>query len=183
MAHQFRTTHNNNNTTPLPVPPKPGGAAASSTTTTFPSLHPHHYYPSYSHYYPHHHHQHHPSYSSYPSHHTKPPISHPNPTPSNPTPSNPTPSNPTPSNPTPSNPTNKHVHFSNDTDYNPSSLSLKIKLGPRSAPTSEIKISVSFEQGKLPRVKVKTRNNPKQQPHRKRKRTYVDERDGRGRAW
>ncbi|PIB02330.1 hypothetical protein CB0940_00272 [Cercospora beticola] len=74
----------------------------------------------------------------------------------------------------------KHVHF--DTDYRPSALSLKIKLGPRSNPTSEIKISVYFEEGKLPRVKVKTKR-PKEQPHRKRKRTYVEEQDGRGKPW
>jgi hypothetical protein len=76
----------------------------------------------------------------------------------------------------------KHVHFDDNTDYRPSALQLKIKLGPRSNPTSEIKISVYFEEGKLPRVKVKTKR-PKEQPHRKRKRTYVEEQDGRGKPW
>lgn len=49
----------------------------------------------------------------------------------------------------------RHVHFPDS--YAPSSLSLRLKLGPREKPTMILRISVYFEAGKLPKIKVRTR--------------------------
>lgn len=74
----------------------------------------------------------------------------------------------------------KHVRF--EEDYRPSAFQLKIKLGPRDRPTAEVKISVYFEKGSLPRIKVKTKK-PREHTHRRRRRSYVDEQDWSGRRW
>lgn len=74
----------------------------------------------------------------------------------------------------------KHVRF--EDDYRPSALQLKIKLGPRDRPTCEVKISVYFEEGRLPRIKVKTKK-PRENTHKRRRRSNVDEQDGSGRRW
>lgn len=55
-------------------------------------------------------------------------------------------------------------------DYAPSVLSLRLKLGPRQRPTMVLKISIYFEHGRLPRVKVKTKK-----PRERRRRQYVPE--------
>lgn len=73
----------------------------------------------------------------------------------------------------------KHVRFADD--YRPSALQLKIKLGSRERPC-QVKISVYFEQGKLPRIKVKTKM-PKEHTHKRSRRSYVDEQDGSARPW
>jgi len=49
----------------------------------------------------------------------------------------------------------RRVHFVDD--FTPSSLSLNLKLGPASRPTVVLKISVYFQHGRLPRIKVRTR--------------------------
>ncbi|KXS95608.1 hypothetical protein AC578_10393 [Pseudocercospora eumusae] len=64
----------------------------------------------------------------------------------------------------------RHVHFADD-DLTPSALTLRIKLGPNTRPTAVIKISIYFEAGLLPRIRVKTKR-PKD---RRRRRVYVDD--------
>jgi hypothetical protein len=49
----------------------------------------------------------------------------------------------------------RRVRFADD--YAPSSLSLRIKLGPKDNPKMVLKISIYFENGKLPRIKVRTK--------------------------
>ncbi|KXT17716.1 hypothetical protein AC579_3598 [Pseudocercospora musae] len=63
----------------------------------------------------------------------------------------------------------RHVHFADD--LTPSALTLRIKLGPNTRPTAVIKISIYFEAGLLPRIRVKTKR-PKD---RRRRRVYVDD--------
>lgn len=75
----------------------------------------------------------------------------------------------------PSGTSSRKVRF--EDDYRPSALQLKISLGPKDRPTCEVKISVHFEEGRLPRIKVKTKR-PREHTHRKRRRSYVDEQDG-----
>ena len=81
------------------------------------------------------------------------------------------------------NPTNRrHVHFAAaDTDdpFVPSSLSLHLKLGPAHRPTVVLKISVYFEHGRLPRIKVRT-SKPREEGRRRRRREWDEE--GRGRV-
>jgi hypothetical protein len=50
---------------------------------------------------------------------------------------------------------NRHVHFPDS--FSPSSFSIRIKLGPREHPSSVIKISIEFEPGRFPRVRVRTK--------------------------
>lgn len=64
---------------------------------------------------------------------------------------------------------NKRVHFA-DT-YTPSSLSLRLKLGPKEKPTMVLKISIHFENGKLPRIKVKTKKADESRPRSRRQRS------------
>ncbi|KAK4546782.1 hypothetical protein LTR36_001514 [Oleoguttula mirabilis] len=52
-------------------------------------------------------------------------------------------------------PQRRHVHFAED--FAPSALSLRLKFGPRARPTMVLKISIYFEHGKLPRIRVKTK--------------------------
>ncbi|GAB1731373.1 hypothetical protein NU195Hw_Modified_308t1 [Hortaea werneckii] len=68
----------------------------------------------------------------------------------------------------PSTTTNgRRVHFIDD--HTPSSLSLRLKFGPRHRPSMVLKISVYFEPGKMPRVKVRTKK-----PRDRRQRDYVE---------
>ncbi|TKA26477.1 hypothetical protein B0A50_05314 [Salinomyces thailandicus] len=67
-----------------------------------------------------------------------------------------------------SNNQGRRVRFADD--YAPSVLSLRLKLGPRQRPTMVLKISIYFEHGRLPRVKVKTKK-----PRERRRRQYVPE--------
>lgn len=60
----------------------------------------------------------------------------------------------------------RHVHFQDS--YTPSALSLRLKLGPRDRPTMILKISVYFEPGRMPRVKVKT-SKPRERRRRRRR--------------
>ncbi|KAM0719740.1 hypothetical protein Q7P37_003873 [Cladosporium fusiforme] len=62
---------------------------------------------------------------------------------------------------------NRHVHFP-DT-FTPSSFSMRIKLGPRDSPSNVIKISISFEPGRFPRIKVRTKR-PGESRRRRRRR-------------
>ena len=57
--------------------------------------------------------------------------------------------------PSSSAPRNKHVHFPDS--FSPSSFTIRIQLGPRENPSSIVKISVEFEPGRFPRVKVRSR--------------------------
>jgi len=79
-------------------------------------------------------------------------------------------------------PTNRrHVHFAAaDTDdpFVPSSLSLHLKLGPAHRPTVVLKISVYFEHGRLPRIKVRT-SKPREEGRRRRRREWDEEGKGR----
>jgi hypothetical protein len=65
----------------------------------------------------------------------------------------------------------RRVHFADD--YAPSSLSLRMKLGPKDNPRMVLKISIYFENGKLPRIKVRTK---KPREERRNERAY----EGRG---
>jgi hypothetical protein len=49
----------------------------------------------------------------------------------------------------------RRVSFADD--YAPSSLSLRIKLGPKDNPKMVLKISIYFENGRLPRIKIRTK--------------------------
>lgn len=49
----------------------------------------------------------------------------------------------------------RRVHFADD--YAPSSLSLRLKLGPKEHPAMVLKIIIEFEMGKLPRIRVRTK--------------------------
>jgi len=60
-----------------------------------------------------------------------------------------------PPNPADDTPRNRHVHFPDS--FSPSSFSIRIKLGPRDHPSSIIKISIEFEPGHFPRVRVRTK--------------------------
>ena len=71
----------------------------------------------------------------------------------------------------------RHVHFAEE--FAPSSLSLRLTLGPRERPTMHIRISVSFEHGRLPRIKVRTRK-PSEEEQRGRGRKRRRREDGRG---
>ena len=61
----------------------------------------------------------------------------------------------------------RRVHFADD--YSPSSLSLRLKLGPKDKPTMVLKISIHFENGKLPRIRVRTRKPEDSTQRRRRK--------------
>ncbi|KAF2721912.1 hypothetical protein K431DRAFT_303001 [Polychaeton citri CBS 116435] len=69
--------------------------------------------------------------------------------------------------PNPSGSNSKSLRFS-DT-YSPSSLQLRLKLGPSESPSMILKISITFEPGRLPRVRIRTK--------RPRGRTYVEDSD------
>lgn len=71
----------------------------------------------------------------------------------------------------------RHVHFADD--FAPSSLSLRLKLGPRNKPTMVLKISVYFEHGKLPRIKVRTRKPKERERERRRQREGAGRESGR----
>lgn len=58
----------------------------------------------------------------------------------------------------------KHVHFADE--FTPSALTLRLKLGPRDRPTVVVKITVDFEAGRLPRIRVKTKK-PKEKRRRR----------------
>jgi len=65
----------------------------------------------------------------------------------------------------------RHVHFS-DT-YHPSSLSLRLTLGPRDNPTMVVRISIHFESGRMPRIKIRTKK-PKEKKGRRGRRDDKD---------
>jgi hypothetical protein len=62
----------------------------------------------------------------------------------------------------------RQVHFADN--YSPSSLSLRLKLGPKDKPTMVLKISIHFENGKLPRIRVQTKK-PEDTTLRRRRRS------------
>jgi hypothetical protein len=67
---------------------------------------------------------------------------------------------------------NKHVHFPDS--FSPSEFSIRIKLGPRDHPSSVIKISIEFEPGRFPRVRVRTKGagGEESSSRRRRRRRY-----------
>jgi len=69
-------------------------------------------------------------------------------------------------------PRNKHVHFPDS--FSPSSFSIRIKLGPRDYPSSIVKISIEFEPGRFPRIKVRSKKlgEPSLSSRRRRRRRY-----------
>lgn len=80
--------------------------------------------------------------------------------------------------PSSSSSSSRRVHFT-DT-YSPSSLSLRLKLGPKEQPTMILRISVYFEAGKLPKIKVKTRKAKEKDRGRERRRRRRDTGEGKG---
>ena len=72
----------------------------------------------------------------------------------------------------------KHVHFRDD--FAPSVVSLRFTLGPKERPNAVIKISVVFEQGRLPSIQVqirrrKERRRPRREEDRKERRRAVSD--------
>jgi hypothetical protein len=67
---------------------------------------------------------------------------------------------------------NRHVHFPDS--FSPSEFSIRIKLGPRDHPSSIIKISIEFEPGRFPRVRVRTKGagGEESSSRRRRRRRY-----------
>lgn len=67
---------------------------------------------------------------------------------------------------------NRHVHFPDS--FSPSEFSIRIKLGPREHPSSIIKISIEFEPGRFPRVRVRTKGagGEESSSRRRRRRRY-----------
>jgi hypothetical protein len=72
----------------------------------------------------------------------------------------------------------RRVHFP-DT-YHPSSLSLRLTLGPKDNPTMVVRISVYFEYGRMPRIKIRTKKPSEKS--KKRRRSKERERE-RGRSY